>query len=85
MKIFNLTMPSLVTDIEKKLLIPTKIYKSKIGDKFTIEVVAKEPISFTSVLYKTEKQRDSDYLVLDDKVFWGLSFNPNTPIPGPPM
>lgn len=81
-------MPQLINDIKSKLVIPTKIYKSKIGDKFTIEVEENEPISFTSVLYKREADRDTDYKELDEECFWSLPFNPNAiglmpGIPGP--
>jgi hypothetical protein len=76
----------LINEILTKQIIPTKIYKGSVNNLLTIEVVTINPITYISLIYKTETLRDEAYLKLDEAAFWGLSFNPNyTPIPGPPM
>lgn len=74
----------LIAEIVTKQIIPTKIYKGKTNNLFTIEVVCTN--TFVTQVYKTEQGRDTDFIELDNKAFWKLTFNPyNTPIPGPPM
>ena len=75
----------LIDGILAKTLSVTNIYKSSSAKLLTIEVETKNPIEYHTLIYKTEQQRDLEYLELDNKAFWSLSFNPNTPIPGPPM
>ena len=67
----------LIKQILNKEIQPTKIYKGTLTNLFTIEVLTREPISFISVLYKTEELRDKGYVELDNKAFLVLSFNPN--------
>jgi len=76
----------LIKEILTKQITPTEIYKGSVNNLLTIEVVTINPITYISLIYRTETLRDKAYLKLDDAAFWGLSFNPNrVPIPGPPM
>jgi len=73
----NITLQTTINEILNKSIIPTRIYKSMLGENFCIEIETKEPINYTSILYKKEKDRDADFLILDEKVFAMLPFNPN--------
>ena len=72
----NISLEPTIKQILNKVIIPTKIYKNLIGSKFTIEIETTDPQSFISILYKTEAERDADFITLDDRVFWILPFNP---------
>jgi hypothetical protein len=78
----NKTLISCIKEILKKEITPIKIYRSQIGERFTIEIQVKEPTAFISILYGKELDRDQDFLVLDEQVFDILPFNPYIyPIP----
>lgn len=62
-----------------------KLYRSKLGKRFTIEIETKNPIAFTSLIYTKEIDRDADYLTLDTEVFELLDFNPYTTPPHVPL
>ncbi len=76
MKVVNQTLETTINLILKKVIIPTKIYKSMLGDLYTIEIETTEPTKFESILYKTEAERDKDFNTFDDEVFITLDFNP---------
>ncbi len=72
----------LIKDILTKQITPTNITKGSVSNLLTIDVVTTNPISYLSLIYKTEQLRDDAYRLLDAQVFWYLSFNPNyTPTP----
>jgi hypothetical protein len=68
---------TIIKQIENKDINPTKIYKGSINNSYTIEIETINPISFISIIYNTETKRNKAFLILDDIIFWKLSFNPN--------
>lgn len=70
-----------IKQILTKEITPTQIYKG-VNNLLTIELVTINPITYITLIYKSEELRDKAFRLLDDKAFWVLSFNP---IPGSPM
>ena len=70
-------MEDLIKSILAKKIIPTKIYKSKLGRKFTIELETSKPMGLVSLYYRTLQERDEAFKLLDDKTFATLTFNPH--------
>ena len=66
----------LCKDIQNKHITPTHIYKGEGKGYYSIEITTKNPVSHTSLLYNTEKLRNNDYSILENKTFGSLPFNP---------
>lgn len=70
-----MTSKELINNILNKSIIPTKLYKSNLAYKPTIEI---ETINGSiTLLFKSITERDLYYNLLDIKVFHVLTFNPN--------
>ena len=76
MSVINNSLQNTINDILTKKIVPTKIYRDKIGELFTIEVETIDPTVFHSILYKKEDQRDKDFCEFDNQAFDKLTFNP---------
>lgn len=77
MNAINISLKDTIKDITSKRINVTKIYKNNIANNASIEIETTEPTQYITLLYKTQQERDNDWNLLDDKVFWSLPFNPN--------